>query len=280
MAGFIPPPGTYVQDIKFFYSGDSSASLEIGGLTVTGGVDANVYYELPVALWVAPRKVLGGHLALSLIAPVGWKDVSAGLELTGPAGGVVGVNTDDSDVAFGDPVPGAAIGWHEGNWHWNVGVLLNVPVGYWQRGNLSNIGFNRWGVDTTAAVTWLDQQRGLEISSAAGFTFNFENPETDYRSGTEFHLEWAIMQNLSKAFGVGLVGYHYQQVSGDDGSSATLGDFKGRVTALGPNINYNFTVRQTPISTSLRYLQEFNVKNRLEGYSLLFTATVPLSVGN
>jgi hypothetical protein len=278
MAGFLPPPGTYVQDLKYYYTGDSKATLEFGGIEISGGISADVFYDIPIGIWVAPRKVLGGNFALSLMVPVGWKDVSAGATLTGPGGSITGPGRQDDDFAFGDPVPGATLGWHDGNWHWNVGVLVNTPIGYWKRGNLSNIGFNRWAFDTNAAVTWLDPGRGLEISGAAGFTFNVENPDTDYKTGTEFHLEWAIMQNLSKTFGIGLVGYHYQQVSGDSGAGAALGAFEGRVTGLGPNINYTLMCGKIPISTSFRYLKEFNAKNRLEGDAFIFSASMPLSV--
>ena len=110
----------------------------------------------------------------------------------------------------------------------------------------------------------------------AGFTFNGENPDTNYRSGAEFHVEWALMQSFSKSFALGLTGYHYQQVTGDSGTGASLGDFKGRTTALGPNINYNFQFRDIPVSTSLRWLHEYDVKSRLEGDAVFFSATVPL----
>lgn len=278
MAGFLPPPGTYVQDLKYYYTADASVALEFGGLVVSGGISADVFYDVPVGLWVAPRKVLGGNFALSLMVPVGWKDVSSGATLTGPGFSITGPGRQDDDTAFGDPVPGATLGWHDGNWHWNVGLLVNTPIGYWKKGNLSNIGFNRWAFDTSAAVTWLDPARGLEISGAAGFTFNVENPATDYKTGTEFHLEWAVVQNFSKSFGIGIAGFHYQQITGDSGAGAALGDFKGRVTALGPVVNYNFNWRQIPISTGFRYFRDFNVKNRLQGDVFLFTASMPLSV--
>jgi hypothetical protein len=276
MAGVVPPPGAYAQSIKFFYSGNTSANLNVSGLTIAGQVEADAFYELPVGLWVAPGKVLGGNFALSLITPIGWKDVSAGLSIAGPGGTTLASGLQSDDVAFGDPVPGALLGWHAGNWHWNVGMMVNVPIGFWKRGNLSNIGFNRTAIDTNAAVTWLDPNLGLEVSTAVGFTYNFKNPDTEYKTGTELHAEWAAIKSLSKTFGIGLVGYHYQQISGDSGSGASLGDFKGRVTALGPAINYSFSLGNVPISTNWRYLKEFNVKNRLEGQSALLTVTIPL----
>jgi hypothetical protein len=278
MAGFIPPPGTYVQNLNYFYSGSTNVALEYAGLTLSGGVEADAYYNLPIGIWVAPGKVLGGNVAFNVMAPIGWKDVEAGATVSGPLGGSISGRIQDDETAFGDPVVGAALGWHEGNWHWNIGTLLNIPVGFWERGNLANIGFNRWAVDLTGAVTYLDMKTGLELSGAAGFTFNGENSDTDYKTGTEFHLEAAAVQNLSKSFGIGINGYYYDQVTGDSGEGARLGSFEGRVAAIGPIVNWNFEVGKIPVSTSFKYFHEFDVKNRLEGASGFFTLTMPLSV--
>jgi hypothetical protein len=279
MAGFVPPPGVYVSTIDYFYSGRSNAALEFGGAVLSGGVKADVFYALPTVLWVTPGQVLGGNVAFSATAPIGWKDINAGLSLTGPSGNTISANRGEESSAFGDPVLGAMIGWHQGSWHWNIGTLYNAPIGFWERGNPSSIGFNRSSIDTTAAVTWLDPKIGLEISTAAGFTYNFENPDTNYKTGTEFHLEWAIVQNFSKSFGFGLAGYYYQQVTGDSGVGARLGAFEGTVTALGPILNYNFTLGQIPVSTSLTYFKEFDVKNRLDDGDVgMLKVTFPLSV--
>jgi hypothetical protein len=273
LGGVIPPPGTYISDISYYYAGSTDITLEYAGLTISGGVDADVYYNLPTAIWVAPGKVLGGNVALSALIPIGWKNVSAGLA----AGSVVSANVSDNDAAFGDPVLGTAIGWSDGKWHSNIGMLLNIPIGFWEKGNLSNIGFNRWGLDVTGATTYLDPSTGLEVSTAVGFTFNGENPDTNYKSGTEFHLEGAVVQSLSKQVGIGINGYYYEQVTGDSGAGARLGAFEGRVAALGPVLNWNFEIGKIPVSTSLRYFHEFDVRNRLEGDSGFFSLTIPLS---
>ncbi|MFX8820919.1 transporter, partial [Acinetobacter baumannii] len=86
---------------------------------------------------------------------------------------------------------------------------------------------NHWAFDFNGAVTWLNTTTGLELSSALGFTFNTENPDSHYKSGDDFHVEFAAVQNFSKSFGIGVTGYHYQQLTGDSGSGAVLGDFKG-----------------------------------------------------
>jgi hypothetical protein len=87
------------------------------------------------------------------------------------------------------------------------------------------------------------------------------------------------MQHFSKAFAVGIAGYHYQQISGDSGAGAVLGPFKGRVSALGPNLTYNFMVDGVPVLTSLKFMREFNVEKRLTGNVGMFTLTVPLGGG-
>ena len=293
MAGFLPPPGTYGSNYKYFYSGSASGAAadgvaldQLGKIDLQADIDldAYVFIDIPSIMWITPHKVLGGKLGFAAFVPVGWQDISVDVDvlatLTLPNGraftGGAQFSLDDDTINFGDPLLMMVVGWDRGNLHWNVAGVLNVPIGDYDKNALVNMGFNRWGLNTTLSATWLNAQKGHEITVAPGFTFNGENDDTNYKSGTEFHVEFAVMQHLSKAFAVGVTGYHYQQVTGDSGAGATLGSFKGRTTALGPNINYNFQWGQTPVSTSLRWLHEFDVKNRLEGDAVFFTAAIPL----
>jgi hypothetical protein len=294
MAGYVPPPGTYVIDINYYYAGDAGGNAAKGiALRQTGitlnvqadvTVDANAYINAPYALWIAPEKVMGGNVGFGVMVPVGQKKVDIGIDafvdLILPNGTPISRDAHrdlgESSTKFGDPVLNALIGWHQGNWHWTVGALLNVPIGPWDTDSITNVAFHQWGLDTTAGVTWLDPARGHEFSVAAGFTFNWENPATDYKTGTEFHAEWALMQHFSKTFSLGLGGYHYQQVTADSGRGATLGDFEGRVTAVGPIMTYTFICGKTPVSTQLEWMHEFDVENRAEGDSGFLNITIPL----
>jgi hypothetical protein len=249
-------------------------------------VDAKAYVNAPIAIWIAPDKVLGGNWGLGVMVPVGRKKVDVGIDafaqVTLPDGTVIGADRhfdfEDASTKFGDPVLNALIGWHQGNWHWTVGALLNVPIGPWESDSITNVAFHHWGLDTTAAVTWLDPARGHEVSVAAGFTFNWENPDTDYKTGTEFHVEWALIQHFSKTFTLGVAGYHYQQITGDSGAGATLGDFEGRVSAVGPVMTYTFECGKIPVTTQLEWMHEFDVENRAEGDVGLVSISMPLSV--
>jgi hypothetical protein len=297
MAGFVPPPGTYVTDINLYYSGSASGAAAVGialrqtgNLTIDAKVDlqADAYINAPFALWIAPQKVLGGNVGLGVMVPMGWKgidvDIDALATLTLPNGTVIQANRhfdiSDSTTNFGDPVLNALIGWHDGNWHSSFGVLLNVPIGPWETESITNLSFHRWALDTSGSVTYFDPKTGHEVSVTAGFTFNGENPDTDYKTGTEFHVEAALMHHASKTFAFGIAGYHYEQITGDSGAGARLGGFEGRVTGIGPDITYIFMCGKTPISTELKYFREFNVENRLEGNAGYLNVTVPLSLGH
>ena len=280
-AGILPPPGTYIIDYNYFYSGSTEFTFETAGLVLDGGVEGDVYGNVPAPLWVAPGKVLGGHIGFLMLIPIIHKDVSAGasLSLPPPLGVTLSRNIGDQETRIGDLVPGFMLGWHSGNWHFKTHTLVNTPTGFWEQGNLANAGFNRWAIDNAAAFTWLDPNIGLEISAMAGITYNWENPTTDYNSGSEFHLEYAAVQNFSKSFAVGVNGYFYDQVSGDSGPGARLGSFEGRVAAIGPVMNLNFMLGPLPVSTSLKYFREFDVENRLEGDAGYATITIPLGGG-
>jgi len=300
MAGMTPPPGTYVSSFTYLYSGDAtgaaalSRTLPLAGTVLPAfatlqtnadvSVKANVALDVFSVLWVAPQKVLEGNFGFGVLLPVGYQEVDVNLNaltaLTFPNGTVLqrgrNFGISDSTFAVGDPLVTAFIGWSSGNLHWKLTGLLNVPIGAYDRSNLVNMGFNRWAADLTGSATWLDPKSGFEVSLAAGFTFNGENPDTNYKTGTEFHLEGAVMKHFSKAFAIGVAGYHYQQITGDSGSGALLGAFKGEVSAIGPNLTYNFQVGGVPVLTSVRWLHEFNAKNRLEGDAGFVTVTVPL----
>jgi hypothetical protein len=274
MAGFVPPPGTYVQSLTYYYKGDTADLVPFAD-RLTVGLNGSALMELGVITWIAPRKVLGGNVGFGVFVPYGRKQADAHVELNLQRA-PIGVDVKDDQAAFGDLVGSAIIGWHAGNWHWNFGALVNAPTGFWQRRRLTNLGFNRWTFDASAAVTWLDPKSGIEVSGSAGLTLNLDNPANDYQTGTEGHLEFALMRHIGKDFSFGVAGYHYQQVTGDSGAGARLGDFKGRVSAVGPMLTYSFTVDKTPISTSVSWMHEFNAKNRLEGNSGLFNVVIPL----
>jgi hypothetical protein len=300
MAGMTPPPGFYFSSLSYYYDGKATGSAalsrtlgEAGGRLPGIGVlrtDADVKVRARVGinvfsfLYVLPETVAGGRVGFGVLAPTGYQNidvtVNARSTLTLPDGTTLqagrSLKLSDDTLAFGDPLALAFIGWSSGFFHWKLTGMVNIPVGSYAKADLVNMGFNRWAADVTGAMTYLNTTSGLEVSLAPGITFNGENPDTRYRTGTEFHVEGAVMQHVSKSFAFGVTGYHYRQITGDGGAGAVLGSFKGRVSAVGPNLTYNFQVGKVPVLTSFRFLHEFDAKNRLPGNAAIFTLTVPL----
>ena len=279
-AGVLPPvEGVFFALPNYLYSGDASVSkgLPIGG-AVSFGVDADIFLTLPTAIWVTPADLFGGDLAFSGAFVYGNSDVSAKLALEIPDIIQREVGLSDDQWAVGDPLFSALVGWHGEDYHYLLAASVNVPVGSYDAGRLANVALNRWAFDITAAGTWMFVQKSMELSGALGFTFNGENDDTKYETGTEFHLEAALFYHFSEAFSIGLNGYYYNQITGDSGAGATLGDFEGRVAALGPGLSGTFQVGPAPVAWSLRYFHEFNAKNRLEGDAGWLTISLPLWV--
>ena len=278
-AALLPPPGIFFSNDFYYYSGDlgGGKKLSTGG-KVVAGVQGQAALALPTGLWVLPENFLGGHVALSATIPFGWKNTSADLSFSGPVLGTVSRGVSDDVFTVGDPVVGGTLGWDQGNFHWTVGTLVNVPVGDYQKGEISNIAFHHWGADVNAAATYFDPATGWDFSGAIGVTFNAENPSTDYRTGNEFHFEGAISKQFNAQFSAGILGYYYDQLTGDSGDGAKLGAFEGRVAAIGATIGWNFKAGEIPISTRIKYFHEFDAENRAEGDAVFATISLPLHV--
>ncbi len=274
-AGVLPGPGAFFQNDVYLYSGSAGGNVDLplGGL-LAADVEARAVLEVPTALYFMPA--LGGLFGLALTTPVGSQDVTASATFDSPLGRPLGAEVSQDAFRFGDPYLQAILGWTRQNWHWNLATGLNVPVGEWNRGSLVNLAFNRWAVDVTGSATYLDMARGIEASAALGVTFNGDNLDIDYRTGTELHAEWSLTQLTASGFSFGLAGYHYQQISGDSGSDARAGPFKGQVTAIGPALGLTLPLPDRMLTAKFRAYKEFNVENRLEGLSAIGTLVIPL----
>ncbi|WP_246529226.1 SphA family protein [Microvirga zambiensis] len=279
-AGIVPPPGFYFENDFYTYSGELSGGrqIQIGG-AVLANVKVEVRADFLTGTWVTPAEIFGGSLAFGLSLPFGVPRVSAGAVIAAPRlGRVFAFSSRDATFNMGDPIATAIVGWHSGNFHWNVSGSVNIPSGTYQEGELSNMSFNRWIGDISGSMTWLNTDLGIDISGTAGFEFNGENPDTDYDSGNAFHLDVSISKYLTKELSIGLLGGYYDQLSGDSGAGNRIGPFKGRVAAVGGTVGYDFTVAGTPVTTRIKVLREVDVENRPEGTIGLFTVAFPLGV--
>ena len=271
-------PGWSLPLVYYHTSSDAGGSKDfaIGG-QLTAGLDvrADLLFAVPTYAFADP--VLGGQLALSMGAAYGTTEVSANATLTGPQGNVLTQNPSDSVTGLSDLYPQATLRWNNGVHNFIAYTMAGIPVGAYETGRLANIGTNHWAIDVGGGYTYLNEKTGLEFSAVLGLTYNFENSDTNYQNGIDLHLDWGASQFLSERVHIGLVGYFYDQVTGDSGSGAVLGDFKSRVAAIGPQIGYLFKVKDRQWYANLKGYWEFDAEHRTEGWSIWLTVVIPLA---
>lgn len=268
-AGATPPPGTYISTAVGFYTGRIEGNVTIGRLVFDIGMKVDFLSVGLNGLYVREEKFLGGLLGFSVTAPVGHVD----LEATASVGPLTGRRTTDGG-GLGDVVPKLQLGWHHGDFSHTAYVQGVAPTGRYDPSFAPNIGLHRPGIDTGWAFTWVDKSTKLQLNGALGVTFNFENDETNYKSGDEFHFEWAIGREFAPGLVLGVVGYDYRQLTGDSGSGAVLGPFKGSVDAVGAGLSYTTLLGTTPLILNARHYQEFNAERRFEGSTSIVSATI------
>ena len=66
-------------------------------------------------------------------------------------------------------------------------------------------------------------------------------------------------------FGLGANAFFYQQITGDSGSGALLGDFEGRALGVGPVLSYATKIGKTDVIAEAKWLPELDVENRMKG---------------
>ena len=271
-AALPPEVGFSMPLVTYFYAGDADGgkAFDFGG-ELQLGVDARYLGQFVIPTYSPNFEVLGGRPAVSMTFLVANSDVSSDLTIGRFSGGA-----SDNVSGVGDLYPTAQLFWTEGVHNWMAYVTGGIPVGSYEAGRLANIGLGHASIDFGGAYTFLDPKTGWEMSATAGVTFNFENPDTDYTSGTSLHLDWAVSRFLSEQLFLGLVGFAYKQISDDSGGlSDQLGGFRSETYGVGPQIGYTFYADGKPVFTSLRGYWEFAVENRTKGGAAYLTVAVP-----
>src|SRR6476646_1500978 len=227
--------------------------------------------------YVFATPVLGGQFAITALGIAGRQQATIDATVTGalgPIGFAAERSISDSGTAFGDVFLQPTLRWNQGVNNYLVYGMMNLPVGAYDSSRLANLGCRHLSIDGGGGYTYFDPKTGWEFSAVAGLTYNFTNPNLDYQNGIDGHLDWGISKFVSKQVHIGLVGYAYQQLTADSGIGATLGDFKSRVFAVGPQLGYLFPVGDMQGYLNLKGYKEFDAEHRPDGWNAWLTFAI------
>lgn len=257
MSGAMPPPGFYGVVFSNHYDADSLRGNSGEKLPVNFRVEASSID--PRFIWVTDQQVLGGALGFHTIIPL----VDLKVELN---------SQSQRKRGLGDVIFGTALGYHlSEKFHALVALDIITPAGEYDRNDLANIGRNYWGIQPIVALSYIDPA-GLNADAKIMYDFNLKNNATDYTSGQELHVDYALGWGLGNGWVVGVGGYIYQQTTDDRQYGERIENNKGHAFAIGPSIKY--TSNKGWFLTA-KWQQESDVRNRAEGNAYWLKLAIP-----
>jgi len=254
-------------------SANAGANFPRGG-RVALGVSSPSQFLMFTPTHAFANELLGAQLELGMTFLVGRNSTSASATLTAPGGPALSGFREEQIVGVGDLTPTAALKWNRGEHNFMLYTTANIPVGAYDPDSLAAIGIGHWAVDGGAGYTFYSESAGVEFSVVSGLTYNFTNPDTNYRSGVDAHVDWAFSPFVSDKMHVGAGGYFYYQLTPDTGASALLGDFKSQVAGIGPQIGFFIPIGEYQGYLNLRAYYDFAAKNRLEGWNAFVSFSI------
>jgi hypothetical protein len=82
-------------------------------------------------------------------------------------------------------------------------------------------------------------------------------------------MEWGLSKTIWKGIDVGGVGYWQQQVTEDEGSTLFISNGLSHALAFGPEVSCHWP--DIGLTTSVRYLHDFEAKDTFEGDTVVLS---------
>jgi hypothetical protein len=257
LSGAMPPPGFYTLAFVNHYAADELK--DDAGNTVPVDFRVRATAVSPRFIWVTGNTLFGGQVAHAVIVPL----VDLHVDVAG---------TDSRKRGLGDIIVTAlALGYHHSDKLHSVAAIdIITPSGSYDRNRLANLGRNYWAVEPVYTASYVNPA-GWNWDVKLMYDFNFKNRDTDYRSGQEAHVDYAVGYGVAPNWVVGVGGYAYRQTTGDELHGVDVGN-KGRSFAIGPSLKYD---NGKGFFVTAKFQKESNVRNRAQGDAFWVKASIP-----
>lgn len=272
-AGIVPPePGMQWSLGYVHYDGEIGASrpAPIAG-QVSLGLRADIDLWSATGVYIWPTGEGRWNFASMVTAPYILPKVTATLDAGAAQRRVSDSASDWFDLYFAPVIASYHISQVE---HLSLGMYVYAPTAKYDPDKLANPGLNVWTFSPSVGYTHLFQKGTLEFSVLGAVDFYTRNDDTDYKNAPVWRLDTMLVKRTANGWGFGVVGGWLQQLGDDSGPTADrLGGFRGHSLGLGPILSYGkkWSGGQH-LDLSVRYVTEFNVKNRFKGDPLMVTA--------
>ncbi len=253
-----PKPGFYGYTTNYNLSAEMEArdvKLELDASALIGGFQ-----------YVAPSKLGGFTYAVGAYSAI----IDA--QLNGDIGGrrIEQHKTQLADTAISPLI----MYWSSGALHLNFYQTVFLSTGRFDAADPLNLSRNYYSIDTVTSLTWIDLQKGLEISLVPGLMYNFDNPTTNYQTGLEFHLDFMANFYLSQTFALGLHGYVYDQLEHDKIDDRPVSGVDSRSIAVGLSVLWVPKALGANSKIAGKWLHDIDTRDRFEGDILSLTGAI------
>ncbi len=266
-------PGFYLRSDLSAYSGSNTYEELEGALKVDAELDVQVL--IPRLTWVSGWEWLGARYGAALALPLAQVTSDARVELHSPGQAASTLTLSAKQLSISDfyLTPGI-FEWKLGAWDVMWLETLCIPSGAYDSNAGVNASRNYFALNSSLATTWRHPDGGPELDLRASYLVNAENPATHYRTGNELAIDAIAAWRLDTRWSLGVAGYAYQQLTGDSGSGAVFGDFKGQAWGAGPLLRYIETVGERRIAWQAKWIHDFEVTRRYQGDLLLLSVSL------
>lgn len=269
-AGVMPPPGLNITNFTAFYTADRTLDSNGNDRLNLTNFDLFVFADVVRFRYVFPKNVtfLGANIEARFgVTLANTVDVSFDVRTPFRT-----IHRKDSTRNVGDSLAGLILGWHSEHFHQMFGPEVFLPTGKFSDDRLTNTSRGYYAIGPSYWFSWLPSEK-IEVSGALIYLINFENPETNYRSGQELSFDYNLGYWVMRDWQIGASGYAYKQLTDDERNDVTFGDGnKGQAFAFGPMLRWHPHGKNYGIT--LKWQHEELVENRTKGERFFLQAAL------
>lgn len=242
------PAGFYLNNFLGYYHASANG---------TGG---DMLLDMPGLIGVTDWHALGGRFAWALYPAGMYSNATFAATPTSPRKFTEQAGAGDMYV-----VP-AALNWEGEGWSLLAFQGIVPPSGNYSASRDLNLGRNYWSFDSNLSVTRLFAGGDFEFSGNVGIMVNAQNPATDYRTGTELHLDYLLGYHLNPVVSLGVAGSYYTQLEADSGKGVPDFLADGEAATIGPAAMATLKVGEgQELNLAAKWLHEVTASNHTPG---------------